>query len=493
VKGSPLLLGIDVGTTAAKAAVVDLAGRPVAFAQASYPLAIGAGTAAAEQDPDDWWRAVVKTLRAVLAEAAPGDLAAVCAGGQGPTVVAVGADLRPVCPAITWMDWRARPEAQRLGERAGRPLWPHAFIAKVSWLRQARPEAYAGAAFFCQAWDYVALRLTGAPAVSTSPGIAPWSDEWIEVAELDPARFPPLQTMGARLGEVSAAAARETGLPAGLPVIGGISDYFEGLIGSGSVRPGLACDHGGTSQSFNVCWDARVDGDGVFCTPSFAGGHWYVGGPLSTTGKALAWWCSDVLGGAPDDGVLVAAAEAVPAGSERLVFLPYLAGERAPIWDADARGVFYGLSLGHRREHLTRAILEAVAYALRHLIEHIEAAGAQVREIRACGGQARSGAWSRIKADVTGRRLAVLEFPEAGVLGAAMIAGVGVGALPDYQSAAGQMVREREVMEPDPERHAQYRELYGIYRDLYGALRPLNARLQGLGNGRGPAGEAQAD
>jgi xylulokinase len=223
-----------------------------------------------------------------------------------------------------------------------------------------------------------------------------------------------------------------------------------------------------------------LQAQGIFCTPSFRPGQWYVGGPVSTTGKALAWWCSDVLGGAPEDGVLLAEAEAVPAGSERLIFLPYLAGERAPLWDPTARGAFFGLGLGHRRGHMTRAVLEAVAFALRHLIEHIEAAGAEVREIRACGGQARSEAWCRIKADVTGRPLAMPEFSEAGVLGAAIIAALGIGAVESYADAARQMVRQRYWIQPEPERHAQYQGLYRLYRDLYEALRPLNARLQAL-------------
>jgi xylulokinase len=475
---SGLLLGIDVGTTATKVAVFDLAGRPLAMAAARYPLVTNG--AAAEQDPADWWRATGQALASVLATINPHDLLAVCVGGQGPTMVAVDEALQPVGPALTWLDWRARPEASRLSELAGRPLPPHAFIAKVSWLRHEWPARYQAARWFCQAWDFVALQLTGVPAASVSPGIAPWSAEWIEVAGLDADRFPPQVLMGDSLGQVTAAAARATGLPAGLPVIGGISDYFEGLIGSGALAPGLACDHGGTSQSFNVCWDASVQAGGIFCTPSFTDGQWYVGGPVSTTGKALAWWCTDVLGGAPDDGVLLAEAEAVPAGSERLIFLPYLAGERAPLWDPTARGVFFGLGLEHRREHMTRAVLEAVAYALRHLIEHIEAAGAEVHEIRACGGQARSEAWCRIKADVTGRPLAVPEFAEAGVLGAAMIAAVGVGAVESYASAARKMVRRRQLIFPDPARHAHYQDLYRLYRDLYEALRPLNERLQTL-------------
>lgn len=474
-------MGIDVGTTQAKAGVFHLDGRLAAMASARYPLRFDAAANAAEQDPTEWWAAAARAIRQALEDIDPAGLLAVSVGGQGPTVVALDEALDPVTPALTWMDLRAAPEARQLSRRIGRPLPLHAFIAKAVWMKKARPEAYAAACWFCQAWDFVAAQLLGEVVVSTAPGIAPWSNELIGAAELEAAKFPAPRRMGEPLGRVTAAAARATGLPAGLPVVGGISDYFEGLIGSGAMRPGVACDNGGASQSFNVCWDAPLEVKGAFSLPSFADGYWYLGGPASTTGKALDWWREDVLECELDDWTVLEEAARMPPGSDRLIFLPYLAGERAPLWDPQARGVFFGLSLSHRRGHLTRAILEAAAYTLCHLIERIEAAGAEVREIRVCGGQARSDAWCRIKADATRRRVVVPEIIEAPTLGAAIIAGVGIGAFEDYVAGAEQMVRPRAVIEPDAAHHSRYQMLFDIYRDLYLSLRPLYERLNQVG------------
>jgi xylulokinase len=473
-----LLLGVDVGTTATKAGAFYRDGRLAAMAAASYRL--NTDGVLAEQDALDWWTTAAQALRQVAAQIDAGAVIAVSVCGQGPSLVAVDAALQPVAPAITWLDQRARDEVRRLSQAAGRPLPGHAFIAKASWLKQHQPEVYAALRWFCQAWDFVAMQLTGKALCSTSAGIAPWDEGWIEAAGLDPEKFPQLCPMGTRLGAVTAQAARATGLPEGMPVIGGISDYFAGLIGTSAVEPGLACDNGGTSQSFNVCWDKAVTAEGVFCIPSFADGHWYVGGPISTTGKALAWWCSNVLGREADDEALLAEADLAPPGSEGLIFLPYLAGERAPHWDPHARGVFFGLALHHQRPHLTRAILEAVAYAICHVIEHIQAGGAQVSEIRVCGGQARSQRWSRIKADASGLRVVVPACTDAPLLGAAVIGGVGAGELADFSGGARQMLRQQQVIEPDAEHHGRYQELFAVYRDLYAALRPHYQRLQGL-------------
>ncbi len=475
-----LLLGVDVGTTQTKVAAFDLTGRLVASARAGYPLFTDPLTNAAEQDPDDWWAAVCRAIREVAGEIAPNRLLAVSVGGQGPTLVALDEKLRPVHRAMTGIDQRAGREAATLGERIGRKLPAYFFVPKTMWLKANRPEAYAAARWFCQSWDFVAARLLGELVVSYSPGIAPWTAELIEAGELDAAKFPTPRRMGERLGQVSAEAARETGLPEGLSVVGGISDFFEGLIGSGALSPGLACDNGGTTQGFSVCWDAPLDGQGLLKFPSFIEGGWYVGGPVSTTGKALDWWLESVLGCAPGDYSALESAWAVAPGSERLIFLPYLSGERAPIWDMQARGMFFGLSLSHRREHLTRAVLESVAYTLCHLIECFEAAGGQVLEIRACGGQAKSEAWCRLKADATGRRVVVPEITDAPVLGAAIIAGVGGGAFGSFADGARQMARPRAAIEPDEATHARYSTLFGIYRDLYPQVRPLYERLSSV-------------
>jgi xylulokinase len=473
----PLLLGVDVGTSRIKVGAFHLDGRLAALRAANYPLAFDGATNAAEQDAASWWRITADALRETTAEVGSSRLAAICVGGQGPTVVAMDEALSPVSPALTWMDRRATAEAGLLSDRLRPALAAHAFLPKVMWLKSQRPGSYSAARWFCQSWDFVAAQLTGKPIVSTSAGIAPWTDDWLTAAELDKQKFPEMRRMGERIGQVTTEAGRATGLPPGLPVVGGISDYFEGIIGSAALRLGLACDNGGTSQSFNVCWDRPLQVDGVFCIPSFGEGQWYVGGPVSTTGKALAWWSQEVLDCGADDWSLLEAAHAVPSGSEGLIFLPYLAGERAPLWDANARGVFFGLTLHHRRAHMTRAILEAVAYALCHLIEHIENAGAQVQEIHACGGQAKSDLWCQIKADATGIGVSVPEVTDAAVLGAAIIAAVGIGVFDDYAQAAARMVRTRAVATPNAENHTRYRELYAVYRELYQAAQSLYVRL----------------
>jgi xylulokinase len=471
-----LLLGVDVGTTRLKAAAFDLQGQLVASSLASYPLRTDTGINAAEQDPMDWWSAATRAISSVMEEVSSAQILALSVGGQGPTVVTLDKDLNPLCPALTWMDLRATREAKLLNEKAGRHLPPHYFMPKALWLKENWPQAYANTQAFCQAWDFVASRLLDELIVSTSPGLVPWSDELIAAAGLEPAKFPNQHKMGELLGRVTARASRACGLPEGLPVIGGISDFFEGLIGSGTFSRGQACDNGGTSQGFSVCWDAPLASKALLNIPSFIDGQWYVGGPVSTTGKALDWWLESILGCEPGDYSALAGMTSTPLEGERLIFLPYLAGERAPIWNPKARGVFFGLSINHQHEHLTRAVLEAVAYTLCHLISYICDAGGEVSVITTCGGQARNEAWCQIKADITGCRVVLPEVTDTPILGAAIIAGVGLGLFDNY-AVARKMIRTRAILEPQEEFHAQYQHMFRIYQDLYNQILPLYDRL----------------
>lgn len=473
----PLLLGIDVGTTRVKVGAFGIDGRAAAMRVANYPDALRTDGDAAEQDPREWWQHVVRAIRETTAQVEPGAILGVCVGGQGPTMVAVDETLTPVAPALTWMDRRAAGHAQTLTERAKRTVPSHSFLAKVMWLSEANPDAYARARWFCQAWDFVAMQLTGEPVVSTWASVTPWDAGLVQTSELDERKLPEMREMGQRVGSVTSRAAELTGLPQGLAVIGGITDYFGGILGSGAVGRGVACDNGGTSQSFNVCWDEPLAAQGIFCIPSFDGRSFYLGGPTFTSGRALDWWRSDVLYAEPDDWSMVEQAGAAQDGSERLIFLPYLAGERAPLWDTTARGIFFGLALNHTRAHMTRAILEAVGYSIRHIMDQIETAGARVDEIHCCGGQATSELWCRIKADVTGTRIVVPQVTEAAVLGSAMIAGVGVGVFEDFGRGARAMMRPQQVIEPNRENHARYQDLYGVYRELYTSVKPLYAKL----------------
>jgi xylulokinase len=472
-----LLLGIDIGTTKAKVGAFDLEGQLIASSDCGYPLSTVARENAAEQQPQAWWSATVQSLNEICGQIDPARIVALSVGGQGPTLVALSSDLEPVYPALTWMDLRATKEAEFLSEHIGRTLPPHFFMPKAMWFKANRADAYAKTRWFCQSWDYVSARMMDSLVVSYAPGIAPWDKTLIEASEMDPLKFPQPRMMGEVLGELTSSAAKATGLPAGIPIVGGISDFFEGLIGSGAIRPGLALDNGGTSGAFSVCWDKKIEGQGLLTVPSFMDGFWHVGGPVSTSGKALDWWIESVLMQDLDHDSIVEWAAKVPAGSDRLIFLPYLAGERAPIWDPQARGSFFGLSLDHDRAHMTRAILEGVAYTLCHLIELIEIAGGEVLEIRSNGGQSRSEFWSRIKADATGRKVVMPVNSDSPMLGAAIIAGVGIEVFGNFVEGSEKMAKPRAVIEPNEDAHARYQELFAIYRDLYPQIKPLYQKL----------------
>jgi len=380
------LLGIDVGTTRAKVGVFDMDGRVVALDTVAYAPAVAPEPGAAEQDAWEWWAEIIGALRRALVQININDLLGIAVNGQGPTLVALDESLRPTAPALTWLDSRSARYAQTLGKQTQRFVPSHSFLAKAMFLADSNPAAFAASRAFVQAWDFIASQLVGEAVVSSAAGVLPWDDLLLVASELPPEKFPLVRRMGEQVGVVTADAAEATGLPQGLPVIGGITDYFGGILGAGAVRCGVACDSGGTSSGLNVCWNESLFVKGIFCMPSFEPGMYYIGGPASTTGRALDWWRSDVLGAAADDWTSVDAAASVRAGSEGLIFLPYLAGERAPLWDAEARGVFFGLSLKHGRAHMTRAVMEGVAFALCHIAETITDAGASIDAIHCCGG-----------------------------------------------------------------------------------------------------------
>ena len=246
----------------------------------------------------------------------------------------------------------------------------------------------------------------------------------------------------------------------------------------GSWSPGDAYDPGGSAGGFGVYWDEPVDVPGGFVTPAPLAGRYSVGAAMAATGRALDWYRDDVLGGTISTESLLAEAAATPPGADGLVFLPYLAGERSPIWDPEARGVLAGLTLGHGRGHIARAIVEASALAIRHVSAPMLTAGVQVTAMRVCGGPARSRFWNGVKADVTGFTVLVPEVLETAVLGSAILAAVGIGAHPDLVDAIRAMTRITEQIEPRPEVAEVYDRLYIAYLGLYPATAPLLRPLE---------------
>jgi xylulokinase len=466
-----LVIGVDVGSSEAKAGLFDGEGNLLRLARSGYPLVTAGETGRAEQDPELWWGAVCQTLRQIVEDIPPHKPVALCVQGQGPSVVMADTDGNPLHNAILWMDSRPSSQRDELSRRLGKTVSPFAHIPAAMWLGIQRTEAYTQARWFLAAWDFIALRLCGQAVASSLAYFQPFPEEEIEASGLPHRLFPPVVQAGHSIAGVTAEAARETGLPEGLPVIAGAHDGIGNFIGAGLVKPGRSADVNGTSGGLALCWSEPIDRRGVFSETWLRPGEYIVGGAMAALGKCLDWLRETIAGEALTHEELIREAMNAPVGADRLIFLPYLAGERAPIWDPQARGVYFGLALKHERRHLVRAVLESVAYALRHVAEPLEESGARIDEMRVCGRQALSEDWNQIKADVLGVPVAVPRVRETALLGAAVLAAVGAGLLPDVASGADRLVRIERVLHPVPSRHQQYAELFDVYKRLYPDLR----------------------
>lgn len=486
------VLAVDLGTTRVKAAVVALDGRIVASAEGGYPVFTDGERGRAEQDAVVWWDAAREAMRTAVGRARNlvaeqgGELrvVAACVGGQGPSIVATDESGTPLANAIIWMDQRSEPERRRLAERIGGEVSAYSNLPKVLLLLERHPEIRRRARWYLQAWDYIALRMTGSAVSSTYRGAVVFPPDLVGAAGLDPKAFPRELVMGDVGGTLRAEVARDLGLDPGIPVAGGVNDASATILGTGIVRKGLAIDYGGTSGGLGLAWDAPIKVAGTSTWPAPAPGLYICGGALAAAGRSFIWLL-ETFGyaepgraafgphGAVGAEEALADAARVPAGADGLVFVPYLAGERTPYWDDRASGTLHGIRAEHRREHIARAVLEGVAFSLRHIAELLRDAGAEISELRVSGGQARGPVWNRIKADVLGVPVAVPSSLEGAVLGGAMLAAIGAGRVSGPVDAADRFVRIGERIEPDPANAAVYAERYATYRGIY-------PRLQGL-------------
>jgi len=476
----PAILALDLGTTEVKGALIGEDGGVIAAARVGHSIAVDATGGWAEQDPDTWWRGIAAVCRELLANARAG-VAAVCCVGQGPTMVAVDATGRSTHAAITWMDARSEREAAVLEEVTGLAGWGLGILPAALWLEQHDPAAARRTRWYLNAWEWVALRLSGVAATTRSYGqVLPPVDR-VALAGLAVDRMAPVVDAGAVVGHVTAAAAEALGLREGVPVVAGTVDSFASFSGAGLAEPGQAIDTGGTSGGLAVYWDAPIVVPGAWVAPAPLPGRWYAGGAMTATGKALDWLDESVLaGGGPGPEALIAEAAAVPPGAAGLLFLPYLAGERSPIWEPRARGAFVGLTLAHGRAHLARAVLEAAALALRHVAAPILAAGLRIDELRVTGGTARGDTWNQVKADVLGVPVAVPAVLDTAVLGAAILAASASGWQPDVRTAIDRMVRVDHYLEPAAAHRATYDALFEAYVACWPAIAPTVRLLRGL-------------
>ena len=492
-----VLLGIDVGTTGTKAILIDPNGDVVASATTEYPMSTPRPLWA-EQDPQDWWRAATASIRRILKDANPRDIVGVGLTGQMHGLVLLDARGNVLRPCIMWNDQRTgaqcaaiteRLGAKRLLELVGNPMLPGFTAPKIPWVRENEPEVYRQIAHVLLPKDYMRYRLTSAFAteVSDASGMLlldvhhrRWSDEMLAALDIPRSWLPEVYESPVVSSRISPEAAEETGLIQGTPVVGGGGDQEAQAVGSGIVREGLVSVTLGTSGVVFASSDSyRVEPNGLlhaFChaVPN----KWHLMGVMLSAAGSFRWF-RDSLGqselaeasahNVDVYDVLTAEAGNAPAGSEGLIFLPYLTGERTPYPDPEARGVFFGLTLRHGKPHLIRAVLEGVAYGLRDSLELLRALGIRIEQVRASGGGARSRLWRQILADVFNSEIALLNVSEGAAYAAALLAGVGTGVYRDVDEACASTIRVTERLEPGPNA-AAYADYYPIYRALYPAL-----------------------
>jgi xylulokinase len=489
-----MIIAHDLGTTGNKASLHHDDGRLVASVTVPYPAHFAAG-GVAEQDPGDWWEAVVTATRDLIARTGttPADVAGLVVSGQMMGAVLLDADGEPARPAIIWADTRAGAQQRELetaigAERAygilGHRLNPTYSIEKIMWVRDSEPDTWARVRRVCVAKDFIVLRLTGRLATDRSDASGTnaydqargtWSDEVLQAARLDPALFPEILESTQIAGTLTDAAAMALGLPASVSVVMGGGDGPMAAVGSGVVAPEdgpYVCL--GTSSWISFAADAPLHDPAMrtFTFDNVVPGS-FVPTATMQAGGASVQWIAEALSpdpAHPETARLTAEASA-DLDTDDLYFLPYLLGERSPMWDPDARGAFVGLARHHGRAHLVRAVLEGTAFNLLSCIQAFREAGAVIDRIDAVGGGAQSDVYLSVLADVWGvpvRRRTIVE--EANSLGAAVTAAVGLG-LTDF-SAARALSEVTAEFTPDAARHAVYAERHARFADAYTALAP---------------------
>jgi xylulokinase len=484
-------IGIDLGTTGARAVRIDAQGAVVASKTAPYPL-LTPRPGWTEQEPEDWWAAAQIAIRAVVsADAAP--IGAVGVTGQMHGAVFLDENDRSIRPALLWNDQRTGDAARTIDEVIGRSRLAQitgnraltGFQApKILWLRDAEPEQYARVRAVLLPKDFLRLRLTQTHATDASDASGTllldlhtrtWSAQILRDLDLPASWFPPVAESPAITSAISDAGALATGLRAGTPVVAGAGDNAAAAIGSGVVRPGGGLVSLGTSGVVLVHNDrAAIDPTGAlhaFCAAVPGGYH--LMGVMLAAGGSLRWLRDTFASSAQSYDALVATASTIAAGAEGLQFLPYLSGERTPHMDPDARGAFIGLSLAHTRAHLVRAVLEGVAFGLNESLSRMRALGDEPAELIATGNGMSNPTWRAIIAAVLDRPLRRLLVDEGPAFGAALLAAVGIGTFASVDETARVVELAAHADLPDPELVNIYRVEFERFTRVYPALRSL--------------------
>jgi len=496
---SDLLLGLDIGTSGVKVGVVNAEGRLLGLGRAAHENETP-HPGWVQCDPERWWQGTIVSLRQACAGAniSPGDIAAVGVSVLFPCIVPLDAGGHGLYPAILYCDRRSFAEADAIAAIIPRECYEACIgnvlvpgtcaVTSLAWLRDHESDAYANARAFGFANTAITARLTGEfatdPTQVALSGLVDIRDPWrwnrdlCEQLGIDGDRMPRVAGAAEVIGTVTRAAAAETGLRPGTPVVCGCGDVPASALGAGASEPGTVVYVAGSTDCVAVPTLAPTPDRRWVNSAYVPRGMWLPIGTTTSSGVSVEWFLREFLGRGGSDGLqaMTALASQAPVGSGGLLFLPYLQGERTPIWDPRARGAFFGLSTATTRSHLARAVFEGTAFALRQVIECLEGIlGRPVDEIRAVGGGTKNALWNQIKADVLRKRLAVLEFQETSALGAALLAAIGAGIHPSFAAAAevARACNRARIVAPEPSSATRYEALHEHFAKFYPATKSL--------------------
>ncbi len=489
------ILGLDIGTTGVKGVLINEKGEIVIIATSEYSLSTPFPNWA-EQDPEDWWNATKDVISQIGRQFPLNKIKGIGLTGQMHGAVFLNKDGKVLRPAILWCDQRTSKEAKEIEEIIGKkeiinftanPPLTGFTAPKILWVRKNEPEIYERTRKILLPKDYIRFRLSGefASDVTDSSGTSLfdvekriWSKEVLERLKIDLELLPTVYESIEITGKISEIGSKETGLKTGTPLVAGAGDQSAAGVGNGVIEEGIISVTLGTSGVVFASTNfPKIDPEGrlhTFChaLPS----TWHLMGVMLSAGGSLRWFRDNFCEGASYN-IIIEEAKKVPPGSEGIIFLPYLMGERTPHKDPFAKGVIFGISGYHKKGNILRAVMEGITFGLLDSLSLIEKMKVPINQIRLSGGGARSPFWCQMQSDIFGKEAVKLNIEEGSSFGAALLASVGTGIFPSLKDACQKVIKIKETYKPDLKNHSLYQKYYQIYQDLYPALKPSFARI----------------
>lgn len=503
-----LLMGIDIGTSACKIAVFDPDGKVISQSTKEYKVYYPE-QGSVEQNPEEWWMAVCEGIRDLTHSGSidTRNIAGIGIDGQSWSAIPVDKNGKVLHNTPIWMDTRAHEICKNVIEKigsdrifdvSGNSFEPTYSTPKILWFKEKHPEIYKNTYRFLQSNSYIAYKLTGCFTQDLSQGYGihcfdmrtgKWDESLCGELGIDGEKLPDIYECHTVIGEVTKKAADVTGLAAGIPVVAGGLDACCGTLGAGVIDVGQTQEQGGQAGGMSICMDQAAGHPRLILGYHVVPELWLLQGGTVGGGGTVKWFRQELAGyevlkecetGMNVFEIMDQEAASVKPGSDGMIFLPYMAGERSPLWDKNACGVFFGISYGKTRAHMIRAILEGCAFALLHNLKTAEEAGARVKEMNAMGGSANSLLWTQIKADVTGKKIKIPASDTATTMGAAILAGVGTGLYKSFREAVDRTISIARVHEPDMDLHRKYGASYELYLEIYEKLKGTMAKAAKL-------------